>query len=180
MNSFLFWISSMLQIHRIKENWNVLNACYVTDVSYSLSHVALLPMLLYCYLPFNNGGSWVWVRCRNWQMLYVCLLPDSWCTGNRAYELLLFCWEQALVLTPWNKDPVIVQSLCPTLCNPLDCSRPGFPVLHHLLELSQTCVHWIGDATQPSHSLSSLSPPAFNLCQLKTEAYIGSWLNSAS
>ena len=108
LNSFLFWISSMLQIHRIKENWNVLNACYVTDVSYSLSHVALLPMLLYCYLPFNNGGSWVWVRCRNWQMLYVCLLPDSWCTGNRAYELLLFCWEQALVLTPWNKDPVIV------------------------------------------------------------------------
>ena len=62
----------------------------------------------------------------------------------------------------------------------MDCSTPGLPVLHHLLEFAQTRVHWVSDATQPSHPLSSLSPPAFNLSQLKTEAYIGSWLNSAS
>ena len=48
---------------------------------------------------------------------------------------------------------------------PLDCSTPGFPVHHHLLELAQTHVHWVGDAIQPSHSLSSPSPPAFNLSQ---------------
>ena len=62
---------------------------------------------------------------------------------------------------------VVVQSLksCLTLCNPMDCSMPGFPVLHHLQEFAQTHVHWVGDAIQPSHPLSSLSLPAFNLSQ---------------
>ena len=46
-----------------------------------------------------------------------------------------------------------------------DCSTPGFPVHHQLLELAQTHVHWVSDATQPSHPLSSPSPPAFNLSQ---------------
>ena len=53
---------------------------------------------------------------------------------------------------------------CPTLCNPKDCSTPGFPVPHQLLELAQTHVHRVGDAIQPSHPLSSPSP-AFNLLQ---------------
>ena len=47
----------------------------------------------------------------------------------------------------------------------MDCSTPGFPVHHELLELAQTQVHRVGDAIQPSHSLSSPSPPAFNLSQ---------------
>ena len=44
---------------------------------------------------------------------------------------------------------------CPTLCDPMDCSTPGLPVHHQLLELTQTHVHWVGDAIQPSHPLSS-------------------------
>ena len=52
-----------------------------------------------------------------------------------------------------------------TLCDPLDCSTPGFPVLHHFLELAQTHVHQFGDAIQPFHPLSSPSLPAFNLSQ---------------
>ena len=52
-----------------------------------------------------------------------------------------------------------------TLCNPMDCSMPGFPVHHQLLEPTQTHVRHVGDAIQPSHSLSSPSPPAFNLSQ---------------
>ena len=47
----------------------------------------------------------------------------------------------------------------PTLCNPMDCSTPGFPVLHQLPELTQTLVHWVSDAIQPSHPLSP-SPSA--------------------
>ena len=50
--------------------------------------------------------------------------------------------------------------LCLTLCDPMDCSMPGFPVHHQLLVLAQTHVHRVGDAIQPSHSLSSPSPPA--------------------
>ena len=52
---------------------------------------------------------------------------------------------------------------CPTLCDHMDCSTPGFLVLHNLPELAQTHVHWIRDAIQPSHPLSSPSPSALNL-----------------
>ena len=58
-----------------------------------------------------------------------------------------------------------VAHLCLTLCNPLDCSMPGFPVLCHLPEFTQFHVHWVGDAIQLSHPLSSPSPPAFSLSQ---------------
>ena len=56
-----------------------------------------------------------------------------------------------------------VNKSCPTLCDPMDCSTPGFPVLHHRLEFAQTHVHSVGDAIQPSQPLLSPSPPAFNL-----------------
>ena len=58
----------------------------------------------------------------------------------------------------------VIQS-CPALCNSMDCSTPGLPVHHQLLEFTQTHVHWVGDAIQPSHALSSPSPPAPNLSQ---------------
>ena len=49
--------------------------------------------------------------------------------------------------------------------DPMDCSTPGFPVHHQLPEFAQTHVHWVSDAIQPSHPLSSPSPPAFSLSQ---------------
>ena len=58
-----------------------------------------------------------------------------------------------------------VTQSCPTLCNPMDCSMPGLPVLHHISELAQTHVHWVGDAIQPSCPLSSPSSPVFSLSQ---------------
>ena len=58
-----------------------------------------------------------------------------------------------------------VTQSCPTVCDPMDCSTPGFPVHHQLPELVQTHVHWVGDAIQSSYPLSSPSPPAFNLSQ---------------
>ena len=58
-----------------------------------------------------------------------------------------------------------VARLRPTLCDPMDCSTPGSPVLHHLLELAQTHVHWVSDAIQPSGPLLSPFPPAINLSQ---------------
>ena len=51
------------------------------------------------------------------------------------------------------------------LCDPMDCSTPGLPVHHQLPEFTQTHVHWVGNAIQPSHPLSSSSPPSFNLSQ---------------
>ena len=58
-----------------------------------------------------------------------------------------------------------VTQLCPTLCNPMDCSMPGFPVHHQLLELTQAHVHKVSNAIQPSHPLLSPYPPAFNISQ---------------
>ena len=60
-------------------------------------------------------------------------------------------------------SPVI--QLCPTLCYPIACSTPGFPVHHQLPEPTWTHVHWISEAIQPSHPLSSPSPLAFKLSQ---------------
>ena len=54
---------------------------------------------------------------------------------------------------------------CPTLCDSMDCSTPGLPVHHQLLELAQTHVYHVGDAIQPPHPLSSPSPPALSLSQ---------------
>ena len=58
-----------------------------------------------------------------------------------------------------------VAQLCPTLCNPMNRSTPGLPVHHQLLEFTQTHVHWVGDAIEPSHPLSSPASPTFNLSQ---------------
>ena len=58
-----------------------------------------------------------------------------------------------------------VAQLCPTVCDPTDCSTPGLPVHHQLLEPTQTQVHRVGGAIQTSHPLSSSSPPTFNLSQ---------------
>ena len=58
-----------------------------------------------------------------------------------------------------------VTQSCPTLCDPMNCSTPGLPVHHQLPEFTQTHVHWVSDAIQPSHPLLFPSPPAFNLSE---------------
>ena len=68
-----------------------------------------------------------------------------------------------------------VTQTCPTLCNPMDCSQAF--VLHSLQEFAQTHVHWVSDAIQPSHPLSSPSPPALNLSQRQgLFQWVSSWL----
>ena len=68
-------------------------------------------------------------------------------------------------LHSWSHQFSSVTQSCLTLCDPMDCSTSGFPVLHQLLEIAQTHPNWVGDAIQSSHPLSSPSPPAFNLSQ---------------
>ena len=63
-----------------------------------------------------------------------------------------------------------------TLCNYMDCSMPGFPVHHQLLELAQTHIHRVSDAIQPSHLLFSPPPAAFNLSQHQS---LSQWVSSS-
>ena len=87
----------------------------------------------------------------------------------------MISWEKKYVHFNYiDKDPVYlalkaqvnsVAQSCPTLCDSMDYSIPGFPIQHQLTELAQTHVHWVGDAIKPSHPLLSPFPPAFNLSQ---------------
>ena len=80
-----------------------------------------------------------------------CSPPDS-----LAHEIF-----QARIQFSW------VSQSCLTLSDPMNRSTPGLPIHHQLLESTQTHVHWVGDDNQPSHPLSSPSPPALNLSQLR-------------
>ena len=91
-----------------------------------------------------------------------------WTTGEVIYGLSLESIEQYSSFFMGDHGPCGCCSItkpCPTLCDPLDCSMPDFPVLHYLLEFGQTHVHWVSDAIQPFLPLLSSSPPAFNLSQ---------------
>ena len=86
---------------------------------------------------------------------------DHFILSLKPFEFLSVPWGQ--VHPSYSSS---VQSLSHVwLCDPMDCSTPGLPVHHRLPELTQTHVHQVGDAIQPSHPLSSPSPPAFNLSQ---------------
>ena len=83
-----------------------------------------------------------------------------------SFPLHHMCASFHLLISKWLVSTVssVAQS-CPTLCDPLDCSTPGFPVHHQLPELAQIHIHRVGDAIQPFHPLLPPSPPAFNLFQ---------------
>ena len=94
------------------------------------------------------------------QKVFNWLCPDPW----RNHYL----WQQNCSLIHGLQNKTLFSSdaqSCLTLCYPMDCSSPGLPVHYQLPELTQTHVHWVTDAIQPSHPLSFPSPPAFNLSQ---------------
>ena len=84
-------------------------------------------------------------------------------------QLLNITNSNIYIKNAWHCLPIAqfssVAHSCLTLCNPKNRSTPGLPVHHELLEFTQTHVHWVGDAIQPSHPLSCPSSPTFNLSQ---------------
>ena len=89
-----------------------------------------------------------------------------WIFGGNSICFLQ--WLQQFIFLPRVHSAVQFNSVtqsCPTLGNPMNHSMPGLPVHHQLLEFTQTHVHWVSDAIQPSHPLPSPSPPALNLSQ---------------
>ena len=86
-----------------------------------------------------------------------------WCHSTISSSVVPF--SSCLQSFPQSVQFSSVAQSCPTLCNPMNCSTPGFPVHNQLPEFTQTHVHRVGDAIQPSQSLLSPSPPSFNLSQ---------------
>ena len=98
---------------------------------------------------------------------WVCGLPQVlwlqvWTGVPRASHMLAVCCS---VIVPGRSFCCSVAKLCPTLCNPMDCSMPCFLALHYLPELTQAHVLQVNDAIPPSHPLLSPSPLALNLSQ---------------
>ena len=90
------------------------------------------------------------------------------CFNNYGFLIILWYIFLQIFLKPFLYGSIFssYQSHCLVwLCDPMDCSTPGFPVHHQLPELTQTHVHWVSDAIQPSHPLSSPSIPTFNISQ---------------
>ena len=118
----------------------------------------------------TQGSNLGLLHCR--QTLYHLSHQRSPSTG--CLNLILF--EETSLPLPNSsvQSSSIIQS-CQTLCDPTDCSMPGFPVHHQLPELIQTHVHWVSDAIQPSLPLSPPSPPTFNLSQYQD---VFQWVSS--
>ena len=98
-------------------------------------------------------------------ILFLCCLSHKIENFGRAWTEPKHIWWNEMNENTSRLCYRLVAQSCLPLCDPMDCSTPVYPVLHHLLELAQTHVHWVSDAIQPSHPLSSPSPPAFNLSQ---------------
>ena len=94
---------------------------------------------------------------------------------NVYLELITVYFQVKLCHFRSDQIGSVAQS-CPTLCDPMNCSTPGLPVPHQLPEFTQTHVHRVSDAIQPSHPLSSPSPPAPNPSQHQT---LFQWVNSS-
>ena len=137
-----------------------MQVCWIASVvSNSSSPYGLWPTRLLC--PWDSPGKNVGVGCH---VFLQGIFPTWW-------------WNLHLLsLLPWQTDslspapPASIQfssvfQSCPTLCLPMVCSTSGLPVHHQLPELAQTHIHRVSDAFQPSHPLSSPSPPAFSLSQ---------------
>ena len=117
--------------------------------------------------PRSEGRGWdtfsltAHERNQPWQHLDFGLLASR--TGPQYISFILshpawdICYDCPLCC--------LVTKLCPILWDSMDCSTAGLPVLHYPPEVTQTHVHWVSDAIQPSHPLSSPSPPAFNFSQ---------------
>ena len=112
-------------------------------------------------LHFHNGS----------RVIHVLLTFTS---PSRHFENGELGWGWSLLVVASVQFSSVAQ-LCPTLCDPMNRSTPGLPVHHQLLEFTETHVHWVGDAIQPSHPLSSPSPPAPNPSQHQG---LFQWVNS--
>ena len=124
-------------------------------------HGILQARILECVaISFSRGSSWPRDRT---QVSH---------TAGRCFNL----WAAREAPFPLLDQIRSVAQSCPTLCNSMNRSTPDLPVPHHLLEFTQTHIHRVSDAIQPSHPLSSPSPPAPNPSQHQS---LFQWVNSS-
>ena len=142
---------------------HALHLLLLTILSSTISHL-LFPLQSVTLLACSLDAS----LCMPAVVLYYRIFRVPCCKIENIF--LCVCLFLMYHLCGKYYKPITVQfssitQSCPTLCDPMNCSMPGLPVYHQLPEFTQTHVHRVGDAIQPSHPLSSPSPPALNLSQ---------------
>ena len=128
-------------------------------------------------IPFSRSScwprGWPWISCMVGRFFTIWATREAQWRYNLGLIFRLNTMSTSIVII--KEDCYLVANSYPTLCDSMDCSMPGFSVLHCFPEFAQTHVHWISDTIQPSHPLSSPSPPAFNLSQHQG---LFQWVNS--
>ena len=153
----------------------VVRACSFTSVASN----SVTPWTVAHQAPLSKGFS----GQEYWSGLPCPLPGDLTNPGIKPESLSFLHWQaDSLPLVTPGKPFILhaqfssVAQSCPTLRNPMNCSTPGLPVHHQLPEFTQTHVHWVNDAIQPPHPLSSPSPPAPNSSQHQS---LFQWVNSS-
>ena len=122
--------------------------------------IVILKQVQYCgSLSGVKGVGSIIHFCWHWKWIARKHCPFSWL--YLVMRTVLLHIQEFLNHTTMGWQPVV--QLCPSLCNPMNCSTPGFPVLHCLPEFAQIFVHWVSDAICPSQPLLPYSPFAINL-----------------
>ena len=128
--------------------WNPMDCSTSGSFVHGYIHLRMLERIA---LLFSRVSSW----SRDWTFVF--------CIAGRFFTIWITRESSKVTFTSVQFSSV-AQS-CRTLCDPMNHSTPGLPVHHHLPEFTQTHVHWVSDAIQPSHPRSSPSPPAPNPSQ---------------
>ena len=174
-NSLASYIQSMGS-QRVRHKWTCMHTpscCTAVVDSFQFSDFHCPPKDKDGFLGVNTPGN---LESRGpWESLVLCFLCSTYTSVSTFFSLLASRNQKKANILLWNHATVLkfklsvqfssVAQSCPTLCDPMGCSTPGLPVHHQLPEIAQTHVHRVGDAIQPSHPLSSPSPPTFNLSQ---------------
>ena len=128
----------------------------LTQQSFPCSVIAIRNDSVHCWMAVRGGPEMLQLQQHKVFSLGI---------GLCSYRVSVGPWEKRMGILPFFSSVQFssVAQLWLTLCESMDYSTPGLPVHHQLLEFTQTHLHWVGDAIQPSHPLLSPSPPTFNL-----------------
>ena len=164
--SLIHRLRSLLQQHSPKASILWCLAFFITQFSHSYMTTGKT-IALTRWTRWTFVGKVMSLFFNMLYMLVIAFLPRSKC--------LLISWLQSPSTVIFSQSASSVTQSCPTLCNPMNRSTPGFPVHHQLPEFTQTHIHRVSDAIQPSHPLSSPYPTASNPSQHQS---VFQWVNS--
>ena len=162
ISHFLEEISPILLFSSISLHWSLRNPflsllAILWNSAFKWIYLSFSPLSLSC-----GGGGFLQRPNNKYQTNKKITIFKKWNWIETC--IVTFTQKQRLGYSALSICSCSVSKWCPTLCSPMDCSLPVFPVLLYLPEFAQTHVHWVKDAIHPSHHLSPLSP-ALNLFQ---------------